>query len=85
MQKSRKLRREDKIDSSILIYIDSFSTIKKARDNMLHLQLLPLLDPLERDIALQKRRGRLKSWYYLCPLMLTLVRRGCGGYFLIRD
>ena len=54
MQRLRKLRREDKIDSSILIDIDSFSMMKKARDNMLHLQVLPLLDPLGRDIALKK-------------------------------
>ena len=54
MQRLRKLRREDKIDSSILIDIDSFSMMKKARDNMLHLQVLPLLDPLVRDIALKK-------------------------------
>ena len=54
MQRLRKLRREDKIDSSILIDIVSFSTMKKATDNMLHLQVLPLLDPLVRDIALKK-------------------------------
>ena len=54
MQRLRKLRREDKIDSSILIDIVSFSTMKKATDNMLHLQILPLLDPLVRDIALKK-------------------------------